>query len=30
VIWTTYHRNDDGIRPDDDLHLRLAFFLDLE
>jgi hypothetical protein len=30
VIWTTYDRNDDGVRPDDDLHLRLTFFLDLE
>jgi hypothetical protein len=30
VIWTTYDRDDDGIRPDDDLHLRLTFFLDLE
>ncbi len=30
VIWTTYDRNSEGIRPDDDLHLRLTFFLDLE
>ena len=30
VIWTTYDRDDNGIRPDDDLHLRLTFFLDLE
>ena len=30
VIWTTYDRNADGVRPDDDLHLRLTFFLDLE
>ena len=30
VIWTTYDRDEDGIRPDDDLHLRLTFFLDLE
>jgi hypothetical protein len=30
VIWTTYDRNSGGVRPDDDLHLRLTFFLDLE
>ena len=30
VIWTSYGRNSEGIRPDDDLHLRLTFFLDLE
>lgn len=30
VIWTTYGINSDGIRPEDDLHLRLTFFLDLE
>lgn len=30
VIWTSYDRNDIGVRPDDDLHLRLTFFLDLE
>ena len=30
VIWTTYDRSADGVRPDDDLHLRLTFFLDLE
>jgi hypothetical protein len=30
VIWTTYDRNADGLRPDDDLHLRLTLFLDLE
>ena len=30
VIWTTYGINPDGIRPDDDLHLRLTFFVDLE
>ena len=30
VIWTTYDRDADGVRPDDDLHLRLTFFLDLE
>jgi hypothetical protein len=30
VIWTSYDRNSDGIRPDDDLHLRLTLFLDLE
>jgi hypothetical protein len=30
VIWTTYDRNADGVRPDDDLHLRVTFFLDLE
>jgi hypothetical protein len=30
VIWTTYGINSDGVRPDDDLHLRLTFFLDLE
>lgn len=30
VIWTTYDRNADGLRPDDDLHLRVTFFLDLE
>jgi hypothetical protein len=30
VVWTTYDRNSEGVRPDDDLHLRLTFFLDLE
>ena len=30
VIWTTYDRPDSGTRPDDDLHLRLTFFLDFE
>lgn len=30
VIHTTYGRNAAGVRPDDDLHLRLTFFLDLE
>ncbi len=30
VIWTTYGTNAAGIRPEDDLHLRLTFFLDLE
>ena len=30
VIWTTYGVNVDGTRPEDDLHLRLTFLLDLE
>ena len=30
LVWTNYDRNADGVRPDDDLHLRLTFFLDLE
>jgi hypothetical protein len=30
VIWTTYDRNDQGGNPDDDLHLRVTLFLDLE
>ena len=30
VIWTTYGVNADGATPEDDLHLRLTFFLDLE
>jgi hypothetical protein len=30
VIWTTYGVNAVGARPDDDLHLRVTFFLDLE
>lgn len=30
VIWITYDRNADGVRPDDDLYLRVTFFLDLE
>jgi hypothetical protein len=30
VIWTTYDMNPEGVRPDDDLHLRMTFFLDLE
>jgi hypothetical protein len=30
VIWTSYDRNAAGVRPDDDVHLRLTFFLDLE
>ena len=30
LILTIYDRNDEGERPNDDLHLRLTFFLDLE
>ena len=30
VVWTTYDRNSEGVRPEDDLHLRLTFFLYLE
>ena len=30
VISTTDDRDDDGSTPDDGLHLRLTFFLDLE
>jgi hypothetical protein len=30
VIWTTYDVNAAGVRPNDDLHLRLTLFLDLE
>ena len=30
VIWTTYGVNADGATPEDDLHLRLTLFLDLE
>ena len=30
MIWTLYDRSDEGTRPNDDLHLRLTFFLDLE
>lgn len=30
LIRTTYGINSDGIRPEDVLHLRLTFFLDLE
>lgn len=30
MIWTLYETNDEGSRPNDDLHLRLTFFLDLE
>ncbi len=30
VVHTTYGVNSDGVRPEDDLHLRLTFFLDLE
>jgi hypothetical protein len=30
VIRTTYGVNSNGVRPKDDLHLRLTFFLDLE
>jgi hypothetical protein len=30
VIWTTYGVDQDGSRPEDDLHLRLTFFLDME
>ena len=30
IISTRYDRNEDGIRPTQDLHLRLTFFLDLE
>ena len=30
IVWTSYDRNDLGVRPDDDIHLRITFFLDLE
>ena len=30
LILTVYDRADDGTRPNDDLHLRVTFFLDLE
>ena len=30
AVVTTYDRNDQGIRPRTDFHLRLTFFLDLE
>ena len=30
VIWTTYGVNADGAMPEDDLHLRITLFLDLE
>ena len=30
IIWTSYDRNDQGARPDPDVHLRITFFLDLE
>jgi hypothetical protein len=30
MIWTLYETDDEGRRPNDDLHLRLTFFLDLE
>jgi hypothetical protein len=30
ILSISYDTNDDGIRPDSDLHLRLTFFLDYE
>ncbi len=30
VLVTTYDRNDEGIRPKNDVYLRLTFFLNLE
>lgn len=30
VVWTRYDRNDQGVRPDSDLHLRLTLFIDFE
>ena len=30
VVFTRYDRNDDGVRPRSDLHLRLTLFLDFE
>lgn len=30
TVFTTYDRNDEGVRPRSDLHLRLTLFLDLE
>ena len=30
TIYISYDRNDEGLRPESDLHLRLTFFLDFE
>jgi hypothetical protein len=30
IVWTRYDRNDAGVRPGDDLHLRLTLFVDFE
>jgi hypothetical protein len=30
LVYTRYDRNDEGVRPDADLHLRLTLFLDFE
>ncbi|MDH4107439.1 MAG: hypothetical protein OEW35_03920 [Gammaproteobacteria bacterium] len=30
IVYTRYERNDEGFRPDSDLHLRLTLFLDHE
>lgn len=30
LVWTRYDRNDQGVRPDSDLHLRLTLFIDFE
>lgn len=30
IVYTRYDRNDQGVRPDSDLHLRLTLFLDFE
>lgn len=30
VIATVYDRNDEGVKPDTDVHLRLTFYLDFE
>jgi hypothetical protein len=30
VVWTRYDRNDQGVRPEADLYLRLTLFIDFE
>jgi len=29
-VWTRYDRNDEGVRPKTDFHLRLTLFINFE
>ena len=30
IVWTHYGINESGVKPDDDLHLRLTFYVNFE
>jgi hypothetical protein len=30
IVWTHYGINESGLKPDDDLHLRLTFYVNFE